>query len=70
MNDVNTLRSQLPPHLEELCALLTRGLVRLHRHTAEQLARDVAQAPDQGESSLHFHARQSGHANRTRRRLA
>ena len=62
--------SHLPPHLRETCAILAAGLVRLRRHTAEELARDAAEAADQGESSLRFPAHQSGHANRTNRRLA
>jgi hypothetical protein len=60
----------LPTHVQEVCAILARGLVRLHRHTAEDLARDSAHAPDQGESSLHFPPHQSGHANRPNRRQA
>ena len=45
------------------------GLVRLRGHSTEQLARDSAQVPDHGESSLHFRAHQSGHA-KPKRRLA
>ncbi len=50
--------------------ILARGLVRLHRHMIEELARDAAQAPHQGDSSLHFQATQSGHAKPKRRRVA
>ncbi len=60
----------LPPHLREVCAILAVGLVRLRRRTAEDLARDAAQAGDQGESSLHFRGDQSMHANRNSRRPA
>jgi hypothetical protein len=60
----------LSPHLREVCALLAAALVRLLRHTAEDLARDVAQVGDQGESSLHFVSHQSGHANPVLRREA
>ncbi len=61
---------QLPPHLREVCSILGVGLLRLRRHSAEDLTRDAAQPSDQGESSLHFHADQSVHANRNNRRLA
>ncbi len=70
MMHVNTPKSHFSPHLQELCAILARGVVRLRRHTAENLARDSAQGPDQGESSLHFPHYQSGHANPAKRRLA
>ena len=61
---------RLPPHLREVCAILAAGLLRLRRRTAEDLARDVAQAGDPGESSLHFTGHQSVCANRTNRRPA
>jgi hypothetical protein len=53
----------LPPHLREVCTILATGLVRLRRHTAEDLARDAARAGAEGESSLHLTARQSVHAD-------
>ena len=65
-----TGKPHLPPDLQELCAILAAGLVRLHRHTAEQLARDSAPVPDQGDSSLHFPPNQSGHAKPKQRSLA
>jgi hypothetical protein len=46
----------LPPHLREICTILAAGLVRLRSRTAEDFARD---AEAEGESSLHFTARQS-----------
>lgn len=58
----------LPPHLRELCAILAGGIVRLRCRISEELARDAAQAGPDGESSLHFTARQSGHADDTNRR--
>jgi hypothetical protein len=61
---------RLPPHLQEVCTILARGLVRLRRHTAEELARDAAHVADHRESSLHSPAHQSRHANQTNRRLA
>jgi hypothetical protein len=57
----------LPPHLREVCAILAAGLVRLHTHTAEDLARDAEQARDRGESSLHFSPEPSGRVPPTRR---
>jgi hypothetical protein len=54
---------QLPPHLREVCTILATGLVRLRRRTAEDLARDAARAGAGGESSLHYTAGQSVHAN-------
>ena len=58
----------LPPHLREVCTILAAGLVRLQRRTAEDFARDAAQAGGREESSLHYTARQSGHADQTNRR--
>jgi hypothetical protein len=52
-----------PTHLREVCALLALGLVRLQRHTSDDLARDAAQLGDEEESSLHFVGHQSRHAN-------
>jgi hypothetical protein len=62
--------TMLPPHLREVCGLLALGLVRLRRRTAEDLAHDAAMAGQLRESSLHFPAHQSGHADPTRRRQA
>jgi hypothetical protein len=52
--------AHLPPHLREVCSILAAGLVRLRCRTAEAIERDLAGV---GESSLHFHRDQSGHAN-------
>ena len=51
---------QLPPHLREVCALLAISLLRLHSHTAVDLARDAQRDRALGEISLHFRALQSG----------
>ena len=59
--------SYLPPHLQEVCDLLARGLLRLRSRTAEETARDAA---DRGERLLHFSATQRVDANRTNRRVA
>jgi hypothetical protein len=50
----------LPPHLREVCDLLARGLLRLHSRTAEEFARDLG---GEGETSLHYSAQQSVHAD-------
>jgi len=59
-----------PPHLQEVASLLGAALVRLRRHTAEGLARDAGWVGAEAESSLHFAAHQSVHANSTPRREA
>ena len=57
----------LAPHLREVCTLLATALVRLRSRTAEELARDAAQAGPDGESFLRSAAYQSGHADANRR---
>ena len=52
----------LPPHLREVCQILASGLARLLRRTAEELARDAAEAAGSGDVSLPSTARQSVHA--------
>jgi hypothetical protein len=60
----------LAPYLRDVCTLLATALVRLRRRTAEQLAADAARLVANGETSLHFTAHQSGHADANRRRAA
>ena len=57
----------LPHHLQEVCDLLARGLLRLRSRTAEETARDTT---NRGERLLHFSATQRVDANRTNRRVA
>jgi hypothetical protein len=59
----------LPPHLQEICALLARGLVRLRGDSGAEPDRDSPQAASRAESSLHFLPHRSGHANRKNRGL-
>ena len=59
--------SHLPPHLQEVCDLLARGLLRLRSRTAEETA---AVGRHRGERLLHFSATQRVDANRTNRRVA
>ena len=65
-----TSRDHLPPHLREICEILAAGLVRLRSHTAEQPTDDPTDTRLEAESSLHFRANQSGHANPRYRRAA
>ncbi len=60
----------LPEHLQEICAILAAGLLRLRSRTAEESARDAAETGDHGEFRLHFLPRQRGRATRTNRRDA
>jgi hypothetical protein len=57
----------LPEHLQEICAILARGLLRLRSRTAEETTHNAA---DPGERLLHFSAPQRVDANRTNRRVA
>ena len=66
----SALNRHLKPHLRELCSILAGGIVRLRRRTAEELARDAALMGLDKETSLHFTADQSGHADAKRRRHA
>lgn len=59
--------STLPHHLNEVCDILARGLLRLRSRTAEQI--DVRPA-DLGERLLHFSADQRRHAKPPKRRDA
>jgi hypothetical protein len=52
--------SGLPPHLREVCDILARGMLRLRSRTAEHFNRDLGVSR---ESSLHFPAHQSVHAD-------
>jgi hypothetical protein len=52
--------AHLPPHLREVCEILSRGIVRLRSRAAEKNARPVG---DDGERLLHFPATQRRHAN-------
>lgn len=60
----------LPPHLREVCAILTVGLLRLRSRSAEECAGDAAETGDHGEFRLHVLPHQRGHATRTNRRDA
>jgi hypothetical protein len=55
-------------HLQEVCAILAAALVRLRRHTAEDIVRDLAEGREAGESSLPFVRHQRGHARSEKRK--
>jgi hypothetical protein len=57
----------LPPHLREVCDFLARGLLRLLSRTVEDFDRDRRTG---GESSLHYPAHQSVHADPSERSSA
>jgi hypothetical protein len=64
---LSTPNRHLPAHLQELCTLLARGLLRLRSRMAEETAR---QTDDPGDNSLRDTAPQRRHANPTSRRRA
>jgi hypothetical protein len=58
------------PHLREVSRILATGVLRLRAQPVTHVDAGHTGASDQGESSLHFRADQSVHANRTNRRPA
>jgi hypothetical protein len=54
--------SHLPPHLREACTILAGALVRLSRHTAQEVAGDAVWVGGEADVSLHFQSEQSGSA--------
>lgn len=58
----NPTNTHLPPHLREVCAILARGIVRLHSRNRMEFARDPEPVRELVDSSLHFTARQRRHA--------
>lgn len=64
------IHSHLPPHLREVCDILSRGLLRLRSRSAEDLARDAANVPALGDIRLHSTAHQRRHANPRRKGVA
>ena len=49
-------------HLQEICVVLGLDLVRLRRHTIEDIAGNPAQGRDIGENCLHISSKPGGHA--------
>lgn len=64
------LNSHIPPHLQEVCDILARGLVRLHSRTQQQAARHGDDQAGDGEFRLHFRSPERRHAKPSKRRLA
>ena len=62
--------AHLPPHLREVCGILSAGLVRLRSRNPEDVERDADQARGAGEVRLHFTAHQRLHANPNRKGIA
>ena len=60
----------IPPHLQEVCAILALGILRLRSRTAERSAVLPAEGRDCGEFRLHSTARQRRHANPKRKGVA
>ena len=69
-NAIAANRMTVEERLVEACAILARGLVRLHSRAAVEIARDAAPAQHQRESSLHIPVPQRGHAKPKPRRFA
>jgi hypothetical protein len=57
----------LPPPLQEVCAIVAIGLVRLMRPAPENVTGETEGFGEGGDNSLHFTARQSGHAKPSKR---
>jgi hypothetical protein len=49
-------------HLREICEILATGLMRLRRHTGEDVARDADTVRERGDNPLRYVGHQSGHA--------
>jgi hypothetical protein len=60
----------LPSHLDEVCRLLVRGLLRLLSHTRDDVGGEARVAASRGESSLHIAPHRSGHAKPRDKELA
>ncbi len=61
------LHVHLPAHLQDVCEILAKGILRL-RTRSEMIASRLAS--ENGEFPLHFQPHQRGHATRTNRRDA
>lgn len=47
-------RDSVPPHLQEICAILAIGLLRLRNRSSNAAKSGAILLPDGRESSLHF----------------
>ena len=64
------LPTQLPANLQEVCAILALGILRLRSRTAAECAKPSAEGRDRGDIRLHSTARQRLHANPKRKGVA
>ena len=60
----------LPESLQEVCAILALGILRLRSRTAAECANTPAEARERGDIRLHSTARQRVHANPKRKGVA
>jgi hypothetical protein len=60
----------LPPHLQEVCAILALGILRLRSRTAEECAESAPEGRECGDIRLHSTARQRPYANPKRKGVA
>lgn len=60
----------IPPHLQEVCAILAQGILRLLSRTAVECASTSAEGRERGDIRLHSTARQRLHANPKRKGVA
>lgn len=64
---LRSANTHLPPHLQELCSILARGLLRLRSRTTETVSSETTGT---GDFCLHSSPRQRGHANPRQQRHA
>ena len=60
----------LPESLQEVCAILALGILRLRSRMAAESATSPAQARERGDNRLHSTAQQRRHANPKRKGVA
>jgi hypothetical protein len=64
------LPTQLPANLQEVCAILALGILRLRSRIAGECADTSAEGRERGDIRLHSTARQRLHANPKRKGVA
>lgn len=60
----------LPEHLQEVCAILALGILRLRSRTTEECAGSSAKGRERGDIRLHSTARQRPYADPKRKGVA
>ena len=66
----NNPNPHLPESLQEVCAILALGILRLRSRTAEECASTSTEGRERGDIRLHSTARQRVHANPKRKGVA